>query len=68
MDASGDDRVERRVARLLGLPHRRLGFLPGTAVGWQNRAFPETTSVVVELGPGRPDAERYARALRRLAP
>ena len=68
VDASGDDRVERRVARLLELPHRRLGFLRGTAVGWQNRAFPGTTGVVVELGPGRPDAARYARALRRLAP
>ena len=66
--ASGDDRVERRVARLLRLPHRRLGFLRGTAVGWQNRAFPGTTGVVVELGPGQPDAARYARALRRLAP
>lgn len=68
VDASGDDRVERRVARLFRLPHRRLGFLPGTAVGWQNDAFPGTTGVVVELGPGRPDAGRYARAVRRLAP
>lgn len=68
VDASGDDRVERRVARLFRLPHRRLGFLRGTAVGWQNAAFPGTTGVVVELGPGRPDAERYARAVRRLAP
>jgi protein MpaA len=68
VDASGDDRVERRVARLFGLPHRRLGPLPGTAVGWQNRAFPDATGVVVELGPGRPEAQRYARAVQRLAP
>jgi protein MpaA len=68
VDTSGDDRVERRVARLFRLPHRRLGFLRGTAVGWQNDAFPDATGVVVELGPGRRDAERYARAVRQLAP
>jgi len=54
VDASGGDiGVERRFARLAGLPLRRLARYPGSAVGWQDHRLPGTTAFVVELPPGR---------------
>lgn len=61
--------IERRYARLTGLPLRRLPRYPGSAASWQNRVFPGTTAFVVELPPGRlsPAAvERFSDAILRL--
>ena len=61
--------VERRYARLVGLPARRLARYPGGASGWQNHRFPGTTAFVVELPPGplpAPSARRLALAAVRL--
>jgi murein peptide amidase A len=55
--------LERRYARLIGLPARRLTRYPGSAAGWQNHVQPGSTAFVVELPPGRLS---HARA-RRLA-
>jgi N-acetylmuramoyl-L-alanine amidase len=66
----GDLGLQRRYARRSGLPLRRLGFLPGTAVGWQNSAFPRDTAFVVELSGESPPAalaRRHARAVISLA-
>jgi murein peptide amidase A len=73
VDLSGGDRqVERRYARLAGLPVLRLPRYPGSATSWQNRYFPAATAFVVELPWGRPPsaptATRLARALLRLMP
>jgi murein peptide amidase A len=51
--AGGDRGVARRYAHLAGLRATCLPFLPGTATGWSNHAFPGTTSFVVELPAGR---------------
>jgi murein peptide amidase A len=42
----------RRFARLAGIPFHLLPWMDGTAPNWQNRRFPGTASVVVELPPG----------------
>ena len=39
-ESGGDIRVERRFARLAGLPLRRLARYPGSAVGWQDHRLP----------------------------
>ncbi len=57
--------LPRAYARAAGLPVARLGFLPGIATRWQNRA-PGGSAFVVEL-PGGPlpasAAARHARAV-----
>jgi hypothetical protein len=50
--AGGDRGVARRYAHLSGLAATCLPFLPGTAPGWENHEFPDTTSFVVELPAG----------------
>jgi len=69
--SGGDARVERRYARLAGLPVERLERYPGSATGWQNHRFRGATAFVVELraGPPPPPAEvtRLARAVLALA-
>ena len=63
-------RVQRRYARLVGLPLTRIGRLPGTATRWQNRRFPGHSAFVVELRAGsltRRAAQRHARAVLRVA-
>jgi murein peptide amidase A len=63
-------RVQRRYARLVGLPLTRLDRLPGTATRWQNRRFPGHSAFVVELPAGaltRRAAQRHARAVLRVA-
>ena len=60
----GDVSLQRRYARLVGLPLRRLPNYPGTAVRWQNHRFPGTTAFVVELPAGAlsaAGARRHAR-------
>lgn len=67
--SGGDGRIERRFARLAGLPVRRLPRYRGSATSWQNTHQPEGTAFVAELPAGRlsDGAERhYARAVRAL--
>jgi protein MpaA len=67
-ESGGDLRVERRYARLAGLPLRRLTRYPGSAAGWQNHRLPASTAFVVELPPrlSAKAARRDAGAVRRL--
>lgn len=54
--SGGDPAVERRFAKLIGLPYRRIYRPPGSASSWQNRAMPASSAFVVELPrrvPGR---------------
>jgi murein peptide amidase A len=69
VDASGDVRLERRYARLVGLPFVHLERLHGTATSWQKHVLRGTEAFVVELpgGPLRPRRARvFARAVYRL--
>jgi protein MpaA len=69
VDASGDVRLERRYARLVGLPLVHLERLHGTATSWQKHELGDTEAFVVELpaGPLRPRRVRvFARAVYRL--
>jgi protein MpaA len=63
-ESGGDVRVERRFARLVGMRTERLTRYPGSVTGWENAAFPGTTSFVVELPPGPVPAQRI-RAFKR---
>ena len=68
--SGGDVRVERRYARLVGLPLRYFGFYPGSITGWQNASFPGSTAFVVELPPGAlpgPAVARHTAAVLALA-
>jgi murein peptide amidase A len=69
VDASGDDRMERRYASLVGLPLVRLSRLYGTATSWQKHILRGTEAFVVELPGGalRPrSTRRFAKAVYRL--
>jgi Zinc carboxypeptidase/N-acetylmuramoyl-L-alanine amidase len=57
----GDPKLERLYARRVRLPHRRLGFLPGTATGWSNHTLRGSTAFVVELPAGRLSARGVRR-------
>jgi protein MpaA len=64
--SGGDPAVERRFARVAGLPFRRLPALPGSAIDWQNHRLPGTTAFAAELPAGSPApaaVARYARAV-----
>jgi protein MpaA len=63
-DAGGDRAVERRYARLVGLPFRHYGTEPGSITSWQNAAFPRATAFVVELPAGRLSSAAVARHAR----
>jgi protein MpaA len=68
--SGGGVHVQRRYARLVGLPLVRLGRLHGTATSWQNHTQRGSTAFVVELpgGPLRPrGSRRYANAVLALA-
>jgi len=60
VDASGDVTIERRYARLVGLPLVHLEGLHGTATSWQNHVLGRTDAFVVEL-PGGVTPPRRAR-------
>jgi murein peptide amidase A len=67
---SGNLALQRRFARLVGLPAGRLPRYPGTATGWQNARLRGTTAFVVELPAGRLSSRataRFARAVRAVA-
>ena len=58
--------TQRRYARAVGLPLKRLERLPGTASRWQNHRWPGHLSFVVELPAGpltARSARRHARAV-----
>jgi protein MpaA len=52
-ESGGQLVVERRFARLAGLPLARLPRYPGSVAGWENHRMPGGTAFVVELPPGR---------------
>jgi protein MpaA len=60
-ESGGSLAVERRFASLVGLPLARLPREPGSAVEWEDHAFPGTTAFVVELPPGALPAASVAR-------
>jgi protein MpaA len=63
--------AERRYARLVGLPLKRLPHYPGTATRWQNHRIAGTTGFVVELPAGELSqraVKRYASAVLKLLP
>ena len=67
--SGGDVRLQRRYARLVGLPLVQLGRFHGTATSWQNHTFRDGTAFVVELPPGPlppREVRRYAAAVFRL--
>ena len=69
-ESGGNPSVERRFARLVGLPLRRLPRYPGSVVGWENHRLPGTTAFVVELPAGALSAtavSRYAAAVLAVA-
>lgn len=64
--SGGDVRIERRFARLSGLPLRRLPRYPGSITSWQDFRLRTGTAFVAELPAGPPTraaAARYARAV-----
>jgi protein MpaA len=68
--SGGDVRIQRRFARLVGLPLVQLGRFHGTATSWQNHASRDGTAFVVELPGGRlrpREAGRFTRAVLELA-
>jgi murein peptide amidase A len=62
--SGGDPAVERRFARVSGLPYRRLPSLPGSAIDWQNHRLPGTTAFAAELPAGPASAQAVARYVR----
>ena len=65
-ESGGDVPAERRFARLVGMRTERLTRYPGSVTGWENHAFPGTTSFVVELPAGPVPAGRlgvFTRAI-----
>jgi protein MpaA len=64
--SGGKASIERRFARISGLPYHRLPALAGSAIDWQNHELPGTTAFAAELpaGAATPAAvERYVRAV-----
>ena len=59
--SGGDAAVERRFARLVGLPFVRLGRYPGSVTTWENEVLPGKTAFVVELPAGSLSAAQAAR-------
>ena len=69
-ESGGSVAVERRFARLAGLPLQRLAREPGSVSGWENHVLPGATAFVVELPAGALSAVqalRYARAALEVA-
>lgn len=59
-ESGGAPGIERRFARLAGLPLRRLTRYPGSATGWENHRIRGSSAFVVELPAGRLSASRAA--------
>jgi protein MpaA len=68
--SGGDRRIERRFARLSGLPYHALPPLAGSAISWQNHTLQGTTAFAAELPAGElsgASAARDARAVLAVA-
>jgi protein MpaA len=61
-ESGGDVRIERRFARIVGLPLTRLRRYPGSAASWQDRHLRGSTAFVVELPSGAPSRSLLARS------
>jgi protein MpaA len=64
--SGGKASIERRFARISGLPYHRLPALAGSAIDWQNHLLPGTTAFAAELPAGTASAaavDRYVRAV-----
>ncbi len=59
--SGGDAALERRFARLVGLPFVTLPRYPGSVTTWENNTLPGKTAFVVELPAGSLDPARAAR-------
>jgi N-acetylmuramoyl-L-alanine amidase len=59
-----DPELVRAYARRSGLPALRLPPLRGTATGWQNTRFPDSSAFVVEFGAGALTARQVRRHVR----
>jgi murein peptide amidase A len=69
-DSEGSQALERRFARLVGLPAEPLTDYPGSVASWENHHFPGTTAFVTELHAGSlspSQAARYAHAVLDIA-
>src|SRR5207237_6836511 len=62
--SGGDRRIERRFARLSGLPYHPMPPLVGSAISWQNHALPGTTAFAAELPAGEAGPAALARYVR----
>ncbi len=65
-ESGGDVTIERRFARLVGLPLVRLARYPGSVTSWENHVLPGSTAFVVELQAGvlsESAVGRFARAV-----
>jgi protein MpaA len=60
-DSQGSVALERRFARLVGLPARPLTDYPGSVANWENHTLPGSTAFVVELPAGALTAARARR-------
>ncbi|MEA2509268.1 MAG: murein peptide amidase, partial [Actinomycetota bacterium] len=68
--SGGNVAIERRYARIVGLPLRRLPRYPGSATGWENHRLSHSTAFVVELPSGHlspKGVERFSDGIRTLA-
>jgi protein MpaA len=68
--SGGDAALERRFARLAGVPFVRLPRYPGSVTTWENHALPGKTAFVVELPAGpltSAQAARFAGAVLAVA-
>ncbi len=59
--SGGNHRIERRYARIVGLPAREYGRVHGSITSWQNDRFGQDTAFVVELPAGRLSTAAVAR-------
>jgi protein MpaA len=65
VDGSGGDvNIERRFARLAGLPLVRLPRYPGSVTSWENDELPGSTAFVVELSGGALSGSALSRVVR----
>jgi murein peptide amidase A len=62
--SGGKASVERRFARISGLPYHRLPALAGSAIDWQNHRLPATTAFAAELPAGAASPAALARYVR----
>ena len=66
--SGGSGAVERRFARISGLPYHRLPALAGSAIDWQNHRLPGTTAFAAELPAGEPRRAAVTRYVRAVLP